>query len=235
MKERFEGESGKRLLVEVLCRQKLVAGNQDMANMLADMVELQDINPNGVIIEQEADDTDVFLILGGTFSVIVNGREVGIRGPGDHVGEMAAIEPIQRRAATIKAKEAAVVAKLTEPQLTQLGDAYPVLWRRIGQVLAARLRQRNALIGAYRDKIKVFIISSAEALPIARTIQDAFEHDPVTTTLWTDGVFKVASYTLQSLEDQLDQSDFAIAIAHPDDMTTSRGTEWPAPRDNVVF
>lgn len=235
MKERFEGESGKRLLVEVLCRQKLVAGNQDMANMLADMVELQDINPNGVIIDQEADDTDVFLILGGSFSVIVNGREVGIRGPGDHVGEMAAIEPIQRRAATIKAKEAAVVAKLTEPQLTQLGDTYPVLWRRIAQVLAARLRQRNALIGAYRDKIKVFIISSAEALPIARTIQDAFEHDPVTTTLWTDGVFKVASYTLQSLEDQLDQSDFAIAIAHPDDMTTSRGTEWPAPRDNVVF
>ncbi|WP_448205349.1 TIR domain-containing protein [Azospirillum sp. sgz302134] len=235
MKERFEGEDGKRRLVEMLCRQKLVAGTQEMAAILADMVELQDIQPNTVIIEQEADDTDIFLILGGTFSVIVNGREVATRGPGDHVGEMAAIEPIQRRAATVKAKEASVVAKLTEPQLTQLGDAFPVLWRRIGQVLAARLRQRNALISAYRDKIKVFIISSAEALPIARTIQNAFEHEPVTPTLWTDGVFKVASYTLQSLEDQLDQSDFAIAIAHPDDMTVSRDTKWPAPRDNVVF
>lgn len=33
----------------------------------------------------------------------------------------------------------------------------------------------------------------------------------------------------------MDQCDFAVAITHGDDETTSRGKEWPAPRDNVIF
>ena len=33
----------------------------------------------------------------------------------------------------------------------------------------------------------------------------------------------------------MEQCDFAIAIAHGDDTTTSRGNKWPAPRDNVIF
>jgi len=55
--------------------------------------------------------------------------------------------------------------------------------------------------------------------------------------VWTDGVFRATSYTLQTLEDEVDRADFAIAIAHPDDVTTDerKTTEWPSPRDNVVF
>jgi predicted nucleotide-binding protein len=53
--------------------------------------------------------------------------------------------------------------------------------------------------------------------------------------IWTDGVFKIANYTLQSLEDEIDKSDFAIAIAHPDDKVESRNQQWPQPRDNVIF
>jgi predicted nucleotide-binding protein len=86
-----------------------------------------------------------------------------------------------------------------------------------------------------RDKIRVFIISSTESLEVARIIQNAFAHDPFTTVIWTDGVFKITNYTLQSLEDEIDNSDFAIAIAHADDLTESRGKDWPAPRDNVIF
>jgi predicted nucleotide-binding protein len=56
---------------------------------------------------------------------------------------------------------------------------------------------------ATHDKIRVFIISSAEAREVARTIQNAFERDPFTTIIWTDDVFKIAHYTLQSLEDQV--------------------------------
>ena len=51
----------------------------------------------------------------------------------------------------------------------------------------------------YREKIRVFIISSAEALPVARLVCNAFEHDPFITTIWTDGVFRVANDTLQDL------------------------------------
>ncbi|TJW06406.1 MAG: cyclic nucleotide-binding protein, partial [Mesorhizobium sp.] len=65
-------------------------------------------------------------------------------------------------------------------------------------------------------------------------IQNALSRDFLVVP-WTDGVFKVASYPLQSLEDELEKCDFAIAVAHADDMTESRGRDWPSPRDNVVF
>ena len=74
-----------------------------------------------------------------------------------------------------------------------------------------------------------------EALEIARTIQNAFEHDPFTVVVWTDGVFRASLYPIESLEREVDQSDFAIAIAQPDDVTDSRGLSAPSPRDNVIF
>lgn len=45
----------------------------------------------------------------------------------------------------------------------------------------------------------------------------------------------MTNYTLQTLEDEVDQSDFAIAVAHGDDITEIREKEWPVPRDNVIF
>lgn len=133
------------------------------------------------------------------------------------------------------AAEDAVIARLSEADLSDLGHRFPEIYRCIARELSRRLMQRNALVNATREKIRVFIISSAEALIVARTIQNAFARDPFTTVVWTDGVFKISNYTLQSLEDEVDNSDFAIAIAHADDMTESRGKEWPAPRDNVIF
>jgi CRP/FNR family cyclic AMP-dependent transcriptional regulator len=66
-------------------------------------------------------------------------------------------------------------------------------------------------------------------------ISAAFENDAFETKLWTDDVFKVSNYALEDLEREIDQADFAVAIAHPDDHTKSRGQKWPAPRDNVIF
>ena len=100
--------------------------------------------------------------------------------------------------------------------------------------LARRLLERNSTIGAYREKIRVFLISSGEAVGVARIIQDALSRDFLVVP-WTDGVFKIANYALQSLEDELEKCDFAIAVAHTDDVTLSRGQDWPSPRDNVIF
>jgi predicted nucleotide-binding protein len=233
--DRFKGDRGEKLLVESLTSLKLVAGNHTLAAEMGAKVQLQALAAGDLLIEQNGSDNDVFFILAGSLDVIVNGRKVGVRGPGDHVGEMAAIQPSQLRSASIVAAEEAVVARLTEADLTALATAHPEIWRLIARELANRLLQRNAYVGAYRDKIRVFIISSAEALSIARTIQNAFECDPFHVSIWTDGVFKVANYTLQSLEDEVNNSDFAIAIAHADDVTDSRETQWPSPRDNVIF
>lgn len=235
MLERLSGDKGLRLRTEAYASQKIVAGNQALAAELAQRAELIEMKIGSVLIEQGGTSNDVYFILTGAFTVVVNGKAVQKRWPGDTVGEMAAIEPTLRRSASIIAAEDSVVGKLTEAELSDLGSRYPDIWRFLAKEVSKRLMQRNALINGAREKIRVFIISSAEALPIAREIQNAFEHDPFTTVVWTDGVFRVANYTLQSLEEEVDQSDFAIAIAHHDDITSSRGLDWPTARDNVIF
>ena len=235
MKERFEGEDGRRVLVELLGEQKMVGGDAALAVEIATVGELREVQRDTLLIDQNGEDTDCFLILSGTFTILVNGKKVATRGPTEHVGEMAAIQPSQSRSATVVAAQLAVVLKVTEPQLSALGQKYPNIYRAFAKELARRLMQRNLLMTALRERIRVFIISSVEALPIARAAQNAFDHDPFTVVIWTDGVFRATHYPVESLERELDQSDFAIAIAQPDDITESRRESRPTPRDNVIF
>jgi CRP/FNR family cyclic AMP-dependent transcriptional regulator len=234
MIERFQGERGRQNLADALRNQKIVAGNTELAERLADSGSLIEVAPGTSIIQQAAEDDDVFLIIAGGFDIVVNGRRVARRFANDHVGEMAAIQPTQMRSATVTATEKSVVLKLTEAQLTEIAKLYPDVWRFIAKELARRLEQRNAHVTSTHDKIRIFIISSAEALEIARTIQNAFEYD-FTVVVWTDGVFRASWYPVESLERQLDQSDFAIAVAQPDDITESRGKSSATARDNVIF
>ncbi|AAK24667.1 cyclic nucleotide-binding protein [Caulobacter vibrioides] len=235
MLERYQGEDGRRLRVEAALDSKLAKGNQALAEAIADVATLRQFKAGQALIEQGGDDNQVYILISGSCDVIVNAKVVNRRGPGDHVGEMAAIQPAQRRSATIMATEQVLAFELPEPVFANLAATYPDIYRLIAKDLARRLLQRNAVTGTPRKRIRVFVISSVEALPIARAIQTAFEYDPFTVIVWTDGVFKVANYTLQSLEDEIDNSDFAIAIAHPDDKVESRQAQWPQPRDNVIF
>jgi len=235
MLERFQGESGRRLTVDALLSQRLVSGNRELAEYLADKVELLEVAVGDVLIEQGESDNDLYLIFTGAFDVVVNKRRVGRRFPNDHVGEMAAIEPSQPRSATVVATETSVVARLAETHFAEAGQRYTEVYRCIARELSKRLYQRNAHVGAARERIKIFIISSAESLGVARAIQTAFGHDDFITTIWTDGVFRATNYPLQSLLDAVDDSDFAVAIAHADDIAACRGQQWPVPRDNVVF
>lgn len=235
MLERFEGDAGRRLRIEALKRSKMVAGNAELADRLDACSQLLEFNPGAVLIHQDGEDNDVFFILAGQVTVSVNGRAVATRYAGDTVGEMAALEPTQRRSATVSADEVTVIAKVREVDLAALGEIFPPVYRSLAQELAKRLKQRNSLIGTQRDKIRVFMISSAEGLEIARLVQNALAHDDFLVEVWTDGVFRIADYPLEALERAIEASDFAVAIAHEDDVTVSRGQRWPAPRDNVIF
>lgn len=237
MLARFQGEDGRDLRIEAFLNQSLVGRDPTLAKELSDLADVVEYEAGASLIEQNAEDDDIFLIIAGSFSIHVNGRRIGIRGRGDHVGEMSAIEPTQRRSATVTAEEPSIVGRLTSRQFALLGKKYPDIYRRIAQSLSRRLLERNKHVGAFREKIRVFIISSAEARHVGRMVRNAFAHDTdtIVATLWTDDVFKIANYTLQDLEAQIDDSDFAVAIAHADDLTESRGKPWPSPRDNVIF
>ena len=166
---------------------------------------------------------------------MINGKQVAVRRANTHVGEMAAIEPRQRRAASVVANEPSVVARLDEARLVAMANEYPNVWRIFAAEMAKRLHERNHLINTPHQKIRLFVIFSKEALPIAEALEIAFKDDTFETKLWSDDVFKISNYTLEDLEREVDQADFAVAVAQPDDHSKSRGKRWPVPRDNVIF
>ena len=137
--DRFIGEKGRRSRVEALVAQRLVSGNHELAEELADRAEVLAVSAGHMLITQGADDNDIYFILAGTFDVVVNGRRVAGRGAGDRVGEMAAVQPAQRRSATVTALEDAIVAKVSQDAFSNLGSRYPQLYRLIAQELAGRV------------------------------------------------------------------------------------------------
>jgi cold shock CspA family protein len=83
-------------------------------------------------------------------------------------------------------------------------------------------------------KPKVFIGSSREGIDIAHAIHANLTRD-AECTVWTSGVFQISATAIHSLIETLRQSDFAIFVFSPDDLTLMRGSINPMVRDNVIF
>ena len=71
----------------------------------------------------------VYFILSGSVGIDVNGRQVAIRMTGNSVGEMSALDPMIPRAATVFALEPTVVAKVSEPKISELANQFPIIYR----------------------------------------------------------------------------------------------------------
>ena len=235
MLERFLGDNGKRLLVRTLLTQKAIGGNVQLAEKIVSRVELRALTPGEVLITQEGTDNDLFLIIDGIFDIVVNGQRVAQRTVNDLVGEMSAVDSTLRRSASVIATTPSTVAVVPEVLFEELGREFPELYIHTAKLIAQKLRQRNQLVRAANSKTRVFMISSVEALPIARAVHNAFAYDPFDVIPWNEGVFKATQYTLKTLEQEVDRADFAIAIAHADDIVEYKEKDWPTPRDNVIF
>jgi len=230
---RFKDNSAN--LLEAVTTQRLVKGDADLAKKLISGMDVLAIDPQTAIIMQGGADDDLYFILAGRFDIVVNGRIVAQRVAGEHVGEMSATVSSLRRSATVQAKELSVVGKIPSALLDEVAKKHSGVWKQIAKTLAERLLQRNSFVSSINSRCRVFIISSAEALPVARAIQECFAHDNINVVIWTDGVFRASQYAVESLTQQLDVSDFAIAVAQADDLVKSRGEEKAVPRDNVLF
>lgn len=235
MIEKFEGEEGRRRLVACLQDHRLIANRKELAERLVAAGKLIAVPTGTAFINQGDYTSDVFFIISGRVEVRVNGKAVANRFNGDLIGEMAAIEPSQPRSASVICTEMTVLLKVSEAEFSAAAEQFPDVWRRLASMLARRLAERNHLVTAQRERIRVFIASSAEALPIVDLIIRQFQHDPFLAVAWKNGVFRASNYTIDELEAQLDDSDFAIAVAQPDDVVITRETKWPAMRDNVTF
>jgi CRP/FNR family cyclic AMP-dependent transcriptional regulator len=215
----------KNVLVDALKQQKIVSGNKDLAERIASIGELIEVPEGTAIIRQGDDDTDVYLIVSGSFHIAINGKTIARRIPSDHVGEMAAILPVQRRAASVVAHEPSAAVKLSNSQMAELGAQFPEIWRCFARELAHRVEQRNILATAVNEKVRIFIMAPAAADQIAHAVHNAFKGERFQVVIWTDEAFQ--NYDIDSLEEMVDQSDVAITIVEPAGKESSR--------DEIIF
>jgi CRP/FNR family cyclic AMP-dependent transcriptional regulator len=234
MIHRFQGQENRRNLIEALQIQKVLRSSHAAAEKLADQGILAQFQPGEILIERDAPDTTVHLILAGVVEIMINGHFYTVRERGEHVGEMALIDPGQLRCATVKARELTVVCQVSEQLFISMAEDHPEMWRQLAVELAERLRQRNKLMRQKNAEPVIFIGSSTEGAGLAQGIAGQLNL-PDQIRLWNENVFQPSEHTMEGLERQLDESDFAVLVLTPDDIVESRGSEQPAPRDNLLL
>lgn len=233
LKSRYENRDA---LIEGLRAQKIIQGDAEVAAGIAEVGELVEFAPGQNLIVQGASDREMYFILAGKASVIVKGARLYPREKNWTVGEMSALNPEILRSATLEADETTVTWKITHDQLEAIATKHPRLWKLLAVDLAGRLEQRNQFISRPNARPRVFFICSAEALEIAECIRAGLDHEDATIEIWSDEqIFPAGGYPIEALDRAVDDADFGIAIAQPDDLVRSRHRQAAVPRDNVIF
>ena len=215
--------------------QKVVRGDRGLAEAIAETGELIEFASGQNVIEQGAGDRDVYFLLAGKVQIIINGFRLYPREHGELVGEMSAINPHISRSATLEAIEPTVAWRIDHERLAEIGDAHPQIWRFIAKELAGRIEQRNRFISRANLRPQVFFICSAEALAVARALRVGLEYDAEVTIWGDERIFAPGAYPIEALEEQVNLSDFGVALVQPDDLVLSRDRKSMTPRDNVIF
>jgi CRP/FNR family transcriptional regulator, cyclic AMP receptor protein len=232
---RFSGTRGRERLIEALCIQPCVAGDQKLASQLSRLGKLCELKGGTILTTQGDADNDLFFVISGEVSIAINGRAITSRKASQHVGEMSMLDPTARRSATVTASEETLVFRIAEREITKIAADFPELWRRMAVELASRLRERSKLISPLHATPVIFVGSSSEGLAEAEWITDSLNRRAAVSRLWTQGVFQLSKTTIENLLTIAGNSDFAVLVLTPDDITASRGRKQSSPRDNVVF
>lgn len=232
--ERFKNKD--QAVISELLKQKIVNGNMEFAKEIQQIGQVVGFKPGDNIITQGEMDQDVFFIIAGNTSLIINGTELFSRGSGITIGEMSAINPAESRSATLIAKAETVTVKVNVDSFTELLDKYPMAYKFLLIDYNSRMQEKNALIKPCNAKPRLFIASTVEAIRVVEDIKLNLDHSDIEVTLWSEPeAFQAGSYTLESLEQHVKTHDFGLAIMTADDIVISREIEASAPRDNVIF
>ena len=235
MLQRFVGEDRQRFVIEALESQPVIGGQVELAGTVCRASTLHSWEPGEILIAEGDWDDAIWFLLAGSVSVLVQGRRIAVRKSGQHIGEMAILDPAAPRSATAVAEDDVVAARISATRFREIADAHPDLWRNLARSLADRLRQRNRFVGPANAVPELFLGCSTESLAVAEAIKAGLTASGINVRLWSDGVFRPSTFALESLEAELARVDFAALVLAPDDTVISRDVSSPAPRDNVVF
>ncbi len=83
-------------------------------------------------------------------------------------------------------------------------------------------------------KPRIFIGSASESLAIARQLEVRL-HTIAEIVIWDAMMARIGEPCLDVLINMVNTVDFAIFVFSDDDKVTSRGVDFDAPRDNIIF
>jgi len=189
MAARFRGKKGWKKLIAALSNQSLFDGNKSAIERAAKKSAIEAFQAGDLLITQGDTNSDILFILCGTVVVIPNGRPDRERHYGNHVGEMAAIDPRVVRSTDVRAKDDVVVARLSESQLTKIANKYPKMWRNLACELGQRLRERAQQVPVRKINPRIFVGSSREGLKLAKSIEEHLKTKYADVYLWAEGIF----------------------------------------------
>lgn len=204
LKDRFDQDG----VVEALLRQRLVRGERQFAEKLAEAGTTAEFAPGAILIEQDTWENDLHFILAGEFEVLVNGQHKQTRVAGEAVGELAGLNRSRPRTATLKATKESLVLSIGLTELNQIVGNDVDFWKAAADVVAEQLDHRNQEVGASNEHPRIFVISSKEGLPVARQVRQNLDADDMAVYLWDHGTFAVSEYAISSLEDAIERADF---------------------------
>ena len=233
--ERLSGSRGKALSVQLISEQSLLQGNQKIAETLLERGTICNFKQGDYITNEDDWSNEIHFLLIGSVEVFITGSRIAIRTAGQYVGEMALIDPSKPRSATVICAEPAVTLAVSEKAFSDVADKNASLWRGLSRQIADRLRERSKFIRPTNSVPVMFLACASESLEVAQAIHAELNSSSLIVQLWTDGVFKPSSHTMEDLEAILNSVDFALAVFSADDNVDSRGGNADAPRDNTIF
>jgi CRP/FNR family transcriptional regulator, cyclic AMP receptor protein len=234
IRQKFEGPSGEAAIHEALRAAKMVHCNAKAAGWLKKFGKLKFYEKGKNLINQGDHTSSLFVILAGSISIWTHGNGHRSRGPGDHVGEMAAIDVGQPRSASVIAVDDVAALELSAKVFLQFLQKYPDAAVEVSKELARRLRQRDEYFRTVNKKPKAFIISAKESKSVAAGLQQELKKT-IDVQVWWSETFDASGYTLPDLVKALNSCDFAIAVGDPVDQTLSRKSIHLSVRDNVLL
>ncbi len=116
--------------------------SRDLARV-AQLADEVDVPAGQVLMRQGDSGEEAFILVSGSLTVERDGRTIGIRGPGEPVGEMSLLSKGPRNA-TVTAAAPSRLLVLAHREFNSMLNGYPEVRMQLLEVLAERVRSLDA-------------------------------------------------------------------------------------------
>lgn len=164
---RFGGGANQELVRSVLLNNPVVGGDADIANQLLSNGNLAFFWRGDRLIKEGDHDNDVYFLLAGEVDIVFGTRLGSIRSSPNQVGEMAAIDPGQKRSANVITRSDEVAAlRVSGTAFNEIRKAHADFQIRLQREMSERHRERinAAKVAKQNNSLSWFLISIGAGL-----------------------------------------------------------------------